>query len=126
MGDNLMGKPLRKGGVSVRPEPEDMSFVALARGAEIVIEYLAGPQIPEDTTLEQMREGLILTGQPEARTRIGYVQGTSPEGIDFSVERGGDKVRFIPWGAVLGIYGPSRQALEEEEREARQRMQNDE
>ena len=54
MGDNLMGKPLRKGGVSVRPEPEDMYYVALARGAEIVIEYLAGPQIPEDTTLEQM------------------------------------------------------------------------
>src|SRR5918998_4541692 len=94
------------------PNPEQRDLVDLMLGHQVAIKYLSGPDIIEDNVDQIVEEGRVLKGQPEARTAAFYLRGCSQFGVEVSktAQRGNEI--FIPWGAVLAIWGPSREELE--------------
>ncbi len=94
------------------PNPEQRDLVDLMLGHQVAIKYLSGPDITEDNVDQIVEEGRVLKGQPEARTAAFYLRGCSQFGVEVSktAQRGNEI--FIPWGAVLAIWGPSREELE--------------
>ncbi len=87
--------------------PKDRSTPNLMLGAQIVLEYLAGPAFDNDKPDENV------SGPLQAKTGLFWLQAQSSFGIDVSKEQDGDDRAFIPWGAVLAMYGPSRTELED-------------
>lgn len=94
--------------------PEARNLPELMLGHQVFVEYLKGPDITPDRLDRVVEEGGILKGQPEARTAAFYLHGVSPYGIEVTREPEGEPERFIPWGAVLGIYGWPREELLED------------
>lgn len=89
-------------------------------GRQVAIKYVSGPDITDDNVDRVVEEGRILEGQPEARTATFYLKAYSDFGIEVTREAGPGNDIFIPWGAVLAIWGPSRESLEEETTEPRE------
>ncbi len=87
--------------------PEYRNTPDLMLGARIVLEYLAGPALDNDKQDENV------SGPLQAKTGLFWLQAHSSYGIDVSKEQDGDNIAFIPWGAVLAMYGPSRKELED-------------
>ena len=102
--------------------PEEQHLVALMLGHQVAIEYLAGVSVDSES-MERVREGEVLRGQPEARTRAVYLQGYSQFGIEVSANPEGGDETFIPWSAVMALYGHSRQQLVQDAREDMEREQ---
>ena len=90
--------------------PEEQHLVALMLGHQVVIEYIAGISV-DNENVQRLLSGEVLKGQPEARTRVAYLQRYSRLGVEVSVDPEGEGQMFIPWAAVLAIYGKSRQEL---------------
>lgn len=87
-------------------------------GHQVAVKYMSGPDITENNVHQVVEEGRVLKGEPEARTAAFYLRGYSSFGIEVAktAERGSEI--FLPWGAVLAIWGPSRDDLERHAREA--------
>jgi hypothetical protein len=98
--------------------PDQRPLIDLMLGQQVAVKYLSGPDITEDNVEQIVEEGRVLKGPPEARTAAFYLRGYSDLGIEVSRmgERG--NAFFIPWGAVLAIWGSSREDLERTAREA--------
>ena len=101
--------------------PERRNLMELMLGHQIAVKYVSGPDITEDNVDQVVEEGRVLKGQLEARTAAFYLRGHSNFGIEVAktAERGTEI--FIPWGAVLAIWGPSREDLERNAREPSER-----
>ncbi len=99
-------------------DPEQRNLIDLMLGHQVGVKYVSGPDITEDNVDQIVEEGRVLKGQPEARTAAFYLRRCSQFGVEVSktAERGNEI--FIPWGAVLAIWGPSREDLERPAREA--------
>lgn len=93
-------------------EPEQRNLIDLMLGHQVAVKYVSGPDITEDNVDQIVEEGRVLKGQPEARTAAFYLRRCSQFGVEVSktAERGNEI--FIPWGAVLAIWGPSREEME--------------
>lgn len=93
-------------------------LIDLMLGQQVAIKYVSGPDITDDNVNRVVEEGRILEGQPEARTATFYLRGYTNLGIEVTrkAEPGSDI--FIPWGAVLAMWGPSRESLERNAGEA--------
>lgn len=72
-------------------------------GHWVVVEYMAGPKIDEDNppAVDQ-----IVEGQPVARNETVFLTAYSMYGIEF-IRSPEDHTRFVSWGAVMGIRGPT-------------------
>lgn len=92
--------------------PEQRDLVDLMLGRQVAIKYVSGPDITDDNVDQVVDEGRILGGQPEARTATFYLKAFSNFGIEVTREAKPGNDIFIPWGAVLAIWGPSRESLE--------------
>lgn len=92
--------------------PERRNLIDLMLGHHVAVKYVSGPDITEDNVDQVVEEGRVLKGEPEARTAAFYLRGHSSFGIEVAktAERGSEI--FLPWGAVLAIWGPSREDLE--------------
>ena len=105
------------------PNLEQRNLIVLMLGHQVAIKYVSGPDITEDNVDQVVEEGRVLKGEPEARTAAFYLKGHSNFGVEVAktAERGSEI--FLPWGAVLAIWGPSREDLEHHAREATEREQ---
>jgi hypothetical protein len=75
--------------------------------------------IPDDAFDRVVKEDdEVLTGQPEARTAAFWLRAYDDFGIEVTPTEEREDYIFIPWGAVLRIYGQDRPKLEQAEREA--------
>lgn len=92
---------------------EQRPLPSLMVGHQVAVKYISGPDITHDNLDQVVEEGQVLKGQLEARTAAFYLKAYSTFGIEVSkgAERGNEI--FIPWGAVLAIWGPSREDLEQ-------------
>lgn len=104
-------------------DPADVSLVDLMLGDKVIIEYLAGPMTTDDNFDQVVDESEVLTGQPVARTAAFWLRAYNDFGIEVTPTEERKDYIFIPWGAVLGIWGPDRPELEQLEREAVQQNQ---
>jgi len=104
-------------------DPADRPLVYLMIGYQVIIEYLAGPRVTEDNWDQVVKEDEVLTGQPEARTATFWLRAYNNFGIEVTPTDEPKDHIFIPWGAVLRIWGPDRPELEQAEREAMQQEQ---
>jgi len=94
------------------------SLPELLLGYEVVIKFMAGPDINEENRDAVIQDKEILKGAPEARTGTFWLTGTSTTGIEVTREPEGAPVAFLPWGNVLRIHsGLSREKIEEIYRE---------
>lgn len=102
---------------------EQRHLVGLMIDHQVAIKYVSGPDITEENVDQVVEAGQVLKAQPEARTAVFYLRAYSNFGIEVTktAERGNEI--FIPWGAVLAIWGPSREDLEQDAREATEREQ---
>lgn len=102
---------------------ERRNLIDLMLGHQVAVKYVSGPDIIEDNVDQVVEEGRVLKGEPEARTAAFYLRGHSNFGIEVSktAERGSEI--FLPWGAVLAIWGPSREDLERHAREATEQQE---
>lgn len=89
-------------------------------GRQVAVKYVSGPNVTDDNVDRVVEEGSILEGPPEARTATFYLKAYSNLGIEVTREAEPGNEIFIPWGAVLAIWGPSRKSLEKDAREANQ------
>ncbi len=98
--------------------PDQRPLIDLMLGQQVAVKYVSGPDIVEDNVEQVIEEGRVLKGPSEARTAAFYLREYSNFGIEVSktAERGNEI--FIPWGAVLAIWGASREDLERTAREA--------
>lgn len=92
--------------------PSERSLVSLMLGSEVVIEYLAGPGMGLEDGYERLESGEVLRAQPEARTALAWLDGYSTYGVEVSFGDERKDEKFIAWGAVLRLYGYSREQLE--------------
>ena len=101
--------------------PEQRGLIDLMLGHQVAIKYVSGPDITEENVDRVVEEGQVLKGQPETRTAAFYLRAYSNFGIEVTKrpERGNEI--FMPWGAVLAIWGPSREDLEQNARGAVER-----
>lgn len=92
--------------------PERRDLIDLMLGQRVAIKYISGPDITDENVDGVVGEGRILEGEPEARTAAFYLRAYSNLGVEVArkAEPGGEI--FLPWGAVLAIWGPSRENLE--------------
>jgi hypothetical protein len=98
---------------------ENQTYVQLVLGTQAVVSYLGGPALDTDEALESVLDkGEVLRAQPEARTASFFLEAISEYGIEVTAPGEGSKERFIPWGAVLAIYGDTRENLLHQIREA--------
>jgi hypothetical protein len=102
-------------------DPGQRPLPSLMVGSDIVLETMVGPRLPDE--LEGNDE---VTGTLEARTRVAYLQAYSDIGIEVSKDPVDDFPTFIPWSAVLAMYGRSKEELvqwaREDVQEARDRL----
>jgi hypothetical protein len=90
----------------------------LLLGYEVVIEFMAGPEINDENYDAVIDQKEILKGAPEARTGTFWLIQMSVMGIEVTREPEGGPALFLPWGSVLKIYsGDSREKIEERYRE---------
>src|SRR5919202_1306151 len=103
--------------------PEQRGLIDLMLGHQVAIKYVSGPDITEENVDRVVEEGQVLKGQLESRTAAFYLRAYSNFGIEVTkrAERGNEI--FMPWGAVLAIWGPSREDLEQNAREAVERSE---
>ena len=106
--------------------PEDWTLVHLLTGGPVFVEYLAGRAIENDAALERVQAGEVLKGLSEARTQRFFLHSYYRYGIDVRSESDSKDDRFISWGAILSIWGPSREELIRGHREAMQRQEDSE
>ena len=85
-----------------------------------------GRAIENDAALERVQAGEVLKGLSEARTQRFFLHSYSRYGIDVRSESDSKDDRFISWGAILSIWGPSREELIRGHREAMQRQEDSE
>ncbi len=109
----------------MKQDPEAKSLPELLLGHQVFVEYLKGPDITPERLDRVIDEGGILKGQPEARTAAFYLCGISSYGIEVTRDPTGEPERFIPWGAVLGVYGWQRERLLEDAQSNSQRVQSE-
>jgi hypothetical protein len=107
-------------------DPEDRHLVDLMLGCKVVVEYLAGPMIPEDKFDPVVKEGEVLTGQPEARTRACWLRGYNNFGIEVTPTIEQENCIFISWSAVLRLWGQDWPKLEQAHREFMQQEGSEE
>jgi hypothetical protein len=81
-------------------------------GHQVAVKYMSGPDITEDNVDQILGEGQVIKGPPEARTAAFYLREYSSFGIEVSKTAELRDEIFIPWGAVLAIWGSSRADLE--------------
>lgn len=103
--------------------PEQRGLIDLMLGHQVAIKYVSGPDITEENVDRVVEEGQVLKGQLETRTAAFYLRAYSNFGIEVTKrpERGNEI--FMPWGAVLAIWGPSREDLEQNARGAVERSE---
>jgi hypothetical protein len=106
--------------------PEDRTLVRLLLDRPVYIEYLAGPLIEDDATDARVEAGEVLKGSPEARTARFLLHAYSRYGIEVSTESDPEDDTFISWGAVLRMWGPSREELIRQHQEAMQNHEDSE
>lgn len=94
-------------------------LIELMLGQQVAIKYLSGPDVTDENVNQVVEGGRILSGQLEARTATFYLRAYSNFGVEVTRESGTGNEIFLPWSAVLAIWGPSRESLERESSEAR-------
>ncbi len=92
--------------------PQRRNLVDLMLGHQVAVKYVSGPDITEDNVDQIVGEGQVIKGPPEARTAAFYLREYSNFGIEVSKTAELGNEIFIPWGAVLAIWGSSREDLE--------------
>jgi hypothetical protein len=76
-----------------------------------MLEYLAGPRTDDADVFKRVQEGEVLTGQPEARTKLVFARNSSRYGIEVTSGPDSDDNVFYSWASVLRMWGPSREEL---------------
>ncbi len=95
-------------------DPEKRGLISLMLGQQVAIKYLSGPDITDENVEQVVEEGQVLKGELEARTATFYLRAYSDLGIEVSREAESSSSEiFLPWSAVLAIWGPSRESLEQ-------------
>jgi hypothetical protein len=98
-------------------DASELYLPELMQGRYVIVEYMWGVRPRDDETLERVKQGEALVGQPGARTEVLYFDSYSRIGIEVKKVREGGKEVFIPWSAVLALYGRDREELEQLRRE---------
>ena len=94
-------------------DPSTQTLPGLMISGPVVVEYMSSEAHPKDAqALEQVKQGEVLIGEPHGRTELFHLDSISPLGIEVKKDLEGGNEVFIPWSAVLALYGPSREALE--------------
>jgi hypothetical protein len=93
-------------------DPSERALPDLMQGLQVIVEYMCGVRPSDEETVERVKQGEVLIGQPEARTELLHLDSLSNIGIEVSKDPEGGSEVFIPWSAVLALYGPNREELE--------------